>query len=126
MSAIRCYDRDLVFEAIIAVAIIVALILGAMIPAMTLVWLGFALVAIGALVGVPAGLVYHARLYQALKAEARPTKGMWLKPYELHDKLSEARRDPLLVLFAIGALGFGLTVLGAGALLTGLVRLAGA
>ena len=112
------------FEVIIAVAIVVALLLGAMIPAITLVWLGFGLVALGSFVGVPAGLVYHARLYKALRAEDRPTTGMWLRPYELHDKLSEARRDPLLILFAVGALGFGLVVLGAGSLLTGLVRLA--
>lgn len=114
------------FELIIAMAIVIALLLGAMIPAMALVWIGLALVAIGALVGVPAGLVYHARLYRALRAEGRETSGMWLRPYELHAKLSDARREPLIVLFGVGALGFGLTVLGACGLLTGLVRLAGA
>ena len=104
---------------------IAALLLGAMIPPLTLLWIGAALVGLGALVGIPAGLVYHARLYQALRAEQLDTKGMWLRPYELHEKLSEARREGVLLLFAIGALGFIFTLVGAAAVLTGLVRLAG-
>lgn len=113
------------FEVAIAVAIIAALLLGAMIPPMSLLWLGAALVGLGSVVGIPAGLVYHARLYQALRAESLDTAGMWLRPYELHKKLSEERQDPVLLWFAIGALGFVLTVTGAGAVLTALVRLAG-
>ena len=114
-----------VFEVGIAVGIIVVLVLGAMIPAMTLVWVGGALVGVGALVGIPAGFVYHAKLWQALRAEELETEGMWLRPYERHKHLSEERRDQVLLLFGIGALGFVLTILGAGAVLTGLVRLAG-
>lgn len=120
----RCYPAS-VFEVAIAVAIIAALLLGALIPPMSLLWLGAALVGVGALVGIPAGLVYHARLYEALRAESLDTAGMWLRPYELHDKLSEERQEPVLLWFLVGAIGFVLTITGAGAVLTALVRLAG-
>ncbi|MCA9579803.1 MAG: hypothetical protein KC668_30455 [Myxococcales bacterium] len=112
------------FEVIIAAVIIAALLAAALIPPMTLLWAGAIVGTLGALVGVPAGFVYHARLWRALHAEDLDTEGMWLRPHHLHRKLSDARREPIVVLFAIGAAGFGLTILGAVAVVAAIVRLA--
>lgn len=113
------------FEVIIAALIIAALLLAAMIPPMTLLWTGAILGTLGALFGLPAGFVYHAKLWRALQAEGLDTKGMWIRPHHLHRELSDARREPVVVLFAIGAAGFGLTMLGAVAVVSAIVRLAG-
>lgn len=113
-----------VFEVLIAVAIIAVLVAAAMIPAMTLLWSGVIVGSIGAVFGLLAGLVYHARLWQALRAESVEPTDMWLRPYLLHDKLSAARRGGVQAWFLIGAAGFGLTMLGATGILTAIVRLA--
>lgn len=112
------------FEIVIAVAIVAALLLAAMIPPMTMLWAGVVLGSLGALLGLPAGFVYHARLWRALRAEGLATTGMWIRPHHLHRQLSDARRGPLQVWFAVGAAGFGLTVLGATGVVTAIVRLA--
>ncbi|PRP92449.1 hypothetical protein ENSA5_48670 [Enhygromyxa salina] len=113
------------FEAVIAAAIIVALIAAAMIPPLTLLWIGVGVGSLGVLLGMPAGFVYHGLLWRALRAEELGTEGMWLRPYRLHAKLSDPQREKVQAWFAAGALGFGLTMLGATAVVTGLVRLAG-
>lgn len=112
------------FEVLIAVAIIAVLVAAALIPAMTLLWSGVIVGSIGAVFGLLAGLIYHARLWQALRAERIEPTDMWLRPYRLHDKLSEARRGGVQTWFLIGASGFGLTMLGATGILTAIVRLA--
>ena len=112
------------FELAIAVGIIVALIVSAMVPPMSLLWISVGLGTLGALTGLPAGFVYHAKLWRALRDEGCSTEGMLLRPYRLHVKLSEERRDPVVLWFAVGAVGFGLTMLGAGGVLMAVVRLA--
>ena len=111
------------FEAIVAALIIVCLVLAAVIPAMTLLWLGAAIGTIGALVGVPAGIVYHARLWRSLRARELGTEGFWLRPHRLHDKLSEAELRPVQVWFAIGVVGFVLTLVGGAGVGTAVIRL---
>ncbi|KIG11577.1 hypothetical protein DB30_03270 [Enhygromyxa salina] len=112
------------FEIIIAIGIIVALVVSAMVPPMSLLWISVGLGTLGAVVGLPAGFVYHAKLWRALRAEGLETGGMWLRPHHLHGRLSEPRRGPVVLWFAIGAAGFGLTMLGAGGVLMAVVRLA--
>jgi hypothetical protein len=113
-----------VFEVVIAVGIIVALIASAMIPPISLLWISVGLGTLGAVLGLPAGLIYHAKLWRALRAEQHATAGMWLRPHHLHARLSEPRRGPVVLWFAVGAAGFGLTMLGAGGVLTAVIRLA--
>jgi hypothetical protein len=114
-----------VFEVLIAAAIVVALIVAAMIPAIVLLWISVVIGSVGAALGLTSGVVYHARLWQALRVEGHGTKGMWLRPHHLHGKLSDARRRPVQRWFWAGATGFGLTMLGSTGVLTAIVRLAG-
>ncbi|WP_146157352.1 hypothetical protein [Enhygromyxa salina] len=112
------------FEIVIAIGIIVALLASAMIPPMSLLWLSVGVGTLGAGLGLPAGFVYHAKLWRALRAEGHATGDMWLRPHHLHVKLSDQRRSAVVVWFAVGAVGFGLTMLGAAGVLTAVVRLA--
>lgn len=111
------------FEAIVAALILACLILAALIPAMTLLWLGAVIGAIGAVVGVPAGVVYHLRLWRALEAEQLGTDGFWLRPHHLHDKLSDERLRPIEAWFTVGVVGFVATLIGGASVGTAIVRL---
>ncbi|MFO7564454.1 MAG: hypothetical protein R6X02_17540 [Enhygromyxa sp.] len=111
------------FEALVAILIVACLVLAAVIPAMTLLWLGAAIGTIGALLGVPAGIVYHARLWRALRARGLGTEGFWLRPHTLHDKLSDAELRPVQLWFAIGVAGFVLTLAGGAGVGTAMIRL---
>ena len=110
-------------EAIVAALIVACLVLAAVIPAMTLLWLGAGIGTLGALIGLPAGVIYHARLWRSLRAEHHGTEGFWLRPHALHDKLSEPQLRPIRVWFAIGVVGFGLTMLGGTGVAIAIVRL---
>ncbi|HLT34925.1 MAG TPA: hypothetical protein VK034_01535 [Enhygromyxa sp.] len=111
------------FEAIVAILIVACLVLAAVIPPMILLWLGAAVGTIGALVGVPAGVVYHARLWRSLRAENQGTEGFWLRPHELHDRLSKQTLRPVQLWFAAGVVGFVMTLLGGTAVATAVIRL---
>jgi hypothetical protein len=112
-----------VFELAIAAIIVALLVAAAMIPPLTLVWAGAALGSLGALVSIPAGLVYHARLWRALRANGLETRGIWLRPTRLHERLPEHELDAIRVVFMLGAGAFVLTLVGAAGVVTGLVRL---
>jgi hypothetical protein len=111
------------FEAIVAVLIIASLVLAAVIPAMALLWLGAVIGTLGAVLGIPAGVVYHARLWRSLRAENHGTEGFWLRPHALHDKLSEQQLRPVQAWFAVGVVGFVLTMLGGLCVAIAIVRL---
>jgi hypothetical protein len=113
-----------VFELLIALSIVAALILAAVVPPLMLLWVGVVLGTFGALLGVPAGLIYHARLWRALRERGQPTTGFWLRPHHLHDKLSAAQLGPIQAWFFAGVVGFGLTLLGAVGVVAGVVRFA--
>lgn len=110
---------------LIAAAIVVTLIAAALIPPMGLLWIGLGIGTIGAALGLMSGFVYHAQLWRALQIEGIGTKGIWLRPHHLHDKLSDARRQPVQRWFWAGATGFALTMLGSIGVVTAIVRLLG-
>lgn len=110
------------FEALVVLAILALLVTAALLPPLTLLWFGAALGSLGALVGVPAGLIYHARLWRALQAHGLETGGFWLRPHRLHDKLPDDERQIVRVWFAVGALGFAATVFGAVGVVAGVLR----
>jgi hypothetical protein len=111
------------FEVVVAILILASLVLAAVIPAMTLLWLGAVIGTIGALLGVPAGVVYHARLWRSLRAEQQSTEGFWLRPHALHDKLSDEQQRPILAWFAAGVIGFVMTLIGGAGVATAVIRL---
>src|SRR5690606_4465042 len=106
-----------------AALIIACLVLAAVIPAMTMLWLGAGIGTLGAVIGLPAGTIYHARRWRSLRAEHHGTVRFWRRPHALHDKLSESRLRPIRVWFAIGVVGFGLTMLGGTGVAVAVVRL---
>jgi hypothetical protein len=69
---------------------------------------GVALLALGMGVGVPASAYYHFRLWRALK----PGRLWWLHPTALHGGLGAADRPVVMRWFRIGAVMFGVAILG--------------
>jgi hypothetical protein len=115
--------RQSVFEAAIALLIVIALLATAALPPIWLLWVGVTVGLLGAGFGVPAGLVYHARLWRALRRHGRTTEGIWLRPMQLHGELPEHERPIVQWWFAVGAIGFVATILGAVAVVIAVVRL---
>jgi len=71
--------------------------------------LGVGLVALGMLIGVPAGALYHLQLFRAV----RPTEARWwLHPTGLHHRVPDGMRGGVMRWFKVGALGFVLAILG--------------
>jgi hypothetical protein len=70
--------------------------------------IGVTLVVLGMAVGVPAGALYHLRLWQTLKPERR----WWIHPTALHDQLTGAARSRVLFWFRFGAVGFVIAIAG--------------
>lgn len=112
-----------VFEAIIALLIVLALLLSVGLPAAWLLWAGAALGTLGALVGIPAGLVYHAHLWRALRRDGKSTAGFWLYPMRLHASLAAHDLPLIQRWFALGVFGFVATMLGGLAVAIALIRL---
>jgi hypothetical protein len=79
---------------------------------------GVTLMALGLVVGVPASLVYHVRLWRALQ----PARGWWLRPTALHGRLGDGQKAPVLRWFRVGAAMFGVAILGCVLVAVGAVR----
>jgi hypothetical protein len=67
-------------------------------------------VLVGLVLGVPAGALYHLRLYTL--ARPRPRGRWWLHPTAHHGLLSAQARPEVLFWFKLGAAGFVLAVAG--------------
>ena len=94
----------------------------AVLPWETVFGAGLLLTALGIVAGVPAGVVYHARLYQALAPRDALPARWWLRPVELHARLLPAERPGVMRWFSVGAAGFVLALVGSVAVAVGLWR----
>ena len=91
-----------------------AALLVATLPPLTLLWLAGGLSALGCLVGVPCGALYHVVLRrELLLAGPLPTGWIW-HPTRHHVLLAPAGRARIWPWFMLGALGFLLVMVGAG------------
>lgn len=82
-------------------------------PWETLATAGVWLLALGAAFGVPTGVLYHIHLARALAPEGLLPEGWYWRPLDLHPLLDEGReRTWVLIWCYLGALGFGVMVLG--------------
>jgi hypothetical protein len=95
-----------------------------LLPAESLVAAGAACAALGLLLGLPTGLLYHLRLRAALRARGELPGRWWLRPVALHGRLRSAERRGVLAWFYAGGAGFGLALLGCALVVAG-VLLAG-
>jgi hypothetical protein len=80
-------------------------------------------VAIGCVLGLPAGVLYHLTLYRCLIKRGAVTRDFVWHPTRYHALLraDEARR--VMPWFALGAFGFGLIILGSLIFMLGFLRL---
>lgn len=83
---------------------------------------GVILSALGLIVGVPTGLLYHVRLRATLAhAGALPAR-WWVHPTRLHERIGQPRRGHVLRPFYAGAAGFVAIIVGCGLAVVGLLR----
>ena len=111
-------------EALVALAIALALSLGFLAPWLWIAAAGALAIAAGLLVGVPTGFWYHVALGRALRAHGALPARWWVRPTAFHSGLSEAERARVLPWFFAGGAGFALTVVGCAALALAALRTA--
>ncbi len=79
---------------------------------LTLLWLSLGIVGSGALLGLPFGLRYHVLLRREL-SRVGPLPARWfVQPIKFHERLDEGALARIGPAFFLGALGFGLMMLG--------------
>ena len=81
-------------------------------PPITSLWVALALVALGALLGGPFGVLYHLRLRRELERQGDLPARWYLEPTRHHRALRDDAMRRVGPAFALGALGFGLMMLG--------------
>ena len=74
--------------------------------------LGFWVTAGGCVVGIPAGLLYHALLYRALRPFGPLPKGWYWNAIKLNDTAPRVLRRAIWFWCGLGALGFFTIMLG--------------
>jgi hypothetical protein len=104
--------------AVIAVLVAVPAVL-AVVPWEVTFTIGMSLVGLGIVIGVPSGLVYHARLWRALRPSGA---GWWLHPTGLHRRLADGDRAGVLRWFYLGAVGFLISIAGCALIVVGALR----
>ena len=75
----------------------------------------------GLVTGVPTGLWYHVVLYRALASKMTVPARWWLAPVDLHRHLASEEFARVRPWFALGGLGFVLSVAGGIAAMAGLL-----
>ena len=84
---------------------------------------GAGIVALGLIVGVIAGVVYHVKLFRALAPLGILRPGWWWRPTDLHVRLSPEARRRVLPWFYAGAAGFAVALAGCAVVLAAIVTL---
>jgi uncharacterized membrane protein len=83
---------------------------------------GAACIAAGFAIGLPAGTLYHLKLYRCLAVRGPVPKSFWLRPTSLHAELEPTEWRGIAPWFLIGGAGFALIVLGCVIVMLGLLR----
>ncbi|MFT3926815.1 MAG: hypothetical protein QM778_29995 [Myxococcales bacterium] len=84
----------------------------AALPPLQLLYISLAVVGLGVLLGIPFGLLYHLRLRTELLRLGELPRRWYLEPTKLHARLGDAALARVYPAFMLGALGFGLIMLG--------------
>ncbi len=103
-------------EVLIAIAIFISLS-GASLALRYAAWTTLALagawaIGLGLLFGIPTAIVYHVRLYRALKPRGALPARWILGPIALHARLTREERRRVVPWSYAGAAGWGVAVLG--------------
>ena len=83
-----------------------------------LLTIGLICIAVGGLLGMPAGLYYHVVLYRHLQQLGGAPRGWYWHPTRYHRQLNREQLAEVRLWFVLGGAGFGLMMLGC--LVTGL------
>lgn len=105
------YDGH-VFELLIVVALVVAVVVVAVAPWSSLFIAGVLTTAAGLAFGLTTGFWYHVALGRALSASGALTPRWWWRPVPLHQRLPARARRRVMPWFYAGAAGFFVTVAG--------------
>ena len=84
---------------------------------------GAGVLALGLIVGVAAGVVYHAALFRALSPLGILRPGWWWRPTSLHVHLPPALRRRVMPWFYVGAAGFLVALAGCAVVLAAIVMM---
>jgi hypothetical protein len=84
---------------------------------------GAGVLALGLIVGVAAGVVYHVVLFRALSPLGVLRPGWWWRPTSLHVHLSSTLRRRVLPWFYAGAAGFFVALAGCAVVLAAIVTM---
>ncbi len=114
-------------EGLLALGLVVALIALAAVSQLfafgALLGTGAVLVVLGLVVGLPAAIVYHARLAAVLEArDALPPRWYW-HPTRLHASLEDDERPDVMPWFLVGAGGWCAVIAGCVLAVIGALRL---
>ncbi|HKU40790.1 MAG TPA: hypothetical protein VJR89_21665 [Polyangiales bacterium] len=83
---------------------------------------GAACIAVGFVIGLPAGALYHVRLYRCLAQRGPVPRAFWLRPTSLHPELESGEWRGIAPWFVVGGTGFALIVLGCLIVMMALLR----
>jgi len=107
---------------LVGVALLALLgLLAPLVPGLWWIQAGWYAVAVGLLLGVPTGTIYHLRLARALARRGCLPSRWWIRPTALHAQLDAAERKRVLPWFAAGGAGFVGVVAGFLSIVAGLV-----
>ena len=83
--------------------------------------LGFWILTVGLIFGVPAGLWYHIVLYRTLSRRMTLPPKWWITPIGLHPQLEREDMARINPWFTLGGIGFVLSLVGGLAAMAGLL-----
>ena len=86
---------------------------------------GIWLTLIGFVVGVPTGLVYHVRLYQALHPRGELSRGWYWSPIQYNRRLQPEERRSVMSWCYLGGAGFAVICLGLLTMVAGIATAVG-
>lgn len=113
-------------ETLLVLCTLAALVVGGTasitLPAHYLILGGIGALALGAVVGIPAGIYYHVVLRRLLLMHGPLPERWWLHPVQLHETLSDDEQRRFMPWFYVGGTGFVLTIVGAITAILGFLR----
>jgi len=112
-------EITLVLSAVVAVGIVG--VMASIVTPHLMTELGLWTLLIGLVTGVPTGFWYHVVLYRVLARKMTVPPRWWLAPVDLHRHLASEEFARIRPWFALGGLGFVLSVAGGIAAMAGLL-----
>ena len=112
--------------ALAVIGVLVAVVTtAALVPVLTLLWVGVATIIAGMGLGLPAGVGYHVAMHRGLAASRIEAGKWWWSPVRYHGQLETRSRRAVMRWFVAGVIGATLAFVGCAILVVCFVRLRG-